>query len=81
MCEPTYGDLQQLRCIICGKPQKQIIVFVPTESFAKKIGQLSGKQRTIFYALCDKCVDKRNISSIIESKFIEMCKKEVEPPD
>ena len=36
------------------------VLFVPNETFAKKIGEPKGKQRVIVYALCNRCADLPN---------------------
>jgi hypothetical protein len=46
----------QVACSLCGEPVAHIGIFVPTESFAKRIGQPKGKHRVVVYGLCEDCV-------------------------
>jgi hypothetical protein len=42
-------------CSLCGGKGDELGVFIPTESFAKKLGQPVGKQRIAIYAGCSRC--------------------------
>jgi hypothetical protein len=42
-------------CCLCDERAALMGIFVPTESFARRIGQPEGKQRVVLYALCEPC--------------------------
>jgi hypothetical protein len=45
-------------CSLCSDVAiSTTVLFVPNETFAKKIGEPKGKQRVMVYALCERCFE------------------------
>lgn len=60
------------QCLLCGGASVVGGIFIPNEAFAKRIGQPKGKQRLVFYALCEACfaLPHPDRSDRIEAKLL-----------
>jgi hypothetical protein len=59
-------------CLLCGRAARAGGVFMPNESFAKRIGQPAGKLRIVFYGLCAVCFDLPRVLMVerVEAKLL-----------
>jgi hypothetical protein len=58
-------------CSLCDQPFLAVGLFVPTESFAKRIGQPKGKQRLIVYGLCEGCFGLPDKADRVEAALLK----------
>lgn len=63
-------------CKLCGREADGVGIFVPSEHFAKRIGQPEGKVRIALYAGCSSCQGKlglpeymRRIELVMEANY------------
>lgn len=62
-----------MQCILCGSEPHASGAFIPTPEFAEKIGQPKGKLRTLYYAICKRCMERPDSTKAVEQVFeIEM---------
>ena len=58
-------------CALCYRlPIQFTALFVPTESFGKRIGQPAGKQRLVVYGLCAACSELPNLTDRVEAAML-----------
>ena len=63
-------------CALCGRKADGVGIFMPSEQFAKRIGQSEGKVRIALYSGCSSCQDKlgmpeymRRIELVMEADY------------
>ena len=57
------ADYGLATCSLCPNRRAAWVgLFIPSEKYAKRIGQPNGKQRIIFYAFCGRCVENADDS-------------------
>ena len=60
-------------CILCGGKAAAICQFIPSDS--KLFGGQEGKQRLMFYSLCNKCLmDSQAIHKVESLIFLKYCR-------
>ena len=58
-------------CSLCAGQISVTAIFIPTRTFAKRIGQPNDKQRLIVYALCNSCAGLSNLPDRIEEAILK----------
>ena len=57
-------------CCVCEIPTNGVGVFLPNDSFARRIGQPPNKMRVVLYPACEDCIRKPDISSRVEAAIL-----------
>ena len=61
-------------CLICGRPCEAVGVYVPFDQDNHEAP--TGKMRTFFYPVCQKCYEAEKTQEVIESFVIKQFKTE-----